>query len=162
MPTARKPLVFDDNKNIQQLQPGDIIAATVSGGDNYPMLNSSGGTIIAGSAVSCNTALGHIVKADGQSSATVAQARVMGLLLETAAAAETKTVMQAGNMVLSTGEWDILTGDSGGLVLGPYYLDTGIPGVITSSPPSTGYVVKIGEGIKDDTMFINIEQPIKL
>lgn len=45
------------------------------------------------------------------------------------------------------------------LTPGPYYLGNGI---ITSTPPTTGYLVRMGQAISETVLIANIEEPIYL
>lgn len=164
MPTARKPLVFDDNKELQQLQAGDILDAVTGGGDNYTFQNSTGSPIQPGTVCSSGGGTGQIVLADADSAATIEKARAIGLAMEYIANGDSGVVLEAGNMTLDIAIWEIITGEvSVGLTIHKvYFLDPATPGMLTKTPPITGYVVRIGTAIKADTMFVNIEPPIKL
>lgn len=41
----------------------------------------------------------------------------------------------------------------------PYFLGAGI---ITAVPPSSGYVIRLGQAVSDSTLLLNIEEPILL
>lgn len=165
MASARKPLVLNANKEVEQLQAGDTLLATVSGGDNFELVNGSGATLSAGTAVYAYTSSATVKKAFASNVATYAEARVIGLAMAEIASPGTGAICQAGN--LSLGDplfWDPITDEvpSGGLTIGAVYYLSATPGNITTTPPSTGYVTKIGIALNTDLMFVNIESPIKL
>lgn len=69
------------------------------------------------------------------------------------------TLQTTGLMSLNTGEWDVVTGGSGGLQLGtPYYLSTTTPGQITSTKPTASgtYVVQVGIASSDTDMYLSL------
>jgi hypothetical protein len=67
-------------------------------------------------------------------------------------------------MILTTNEWDAITGSVGGLQpQTDYYLSTITEGRITSvAPGSTGYVCKVGYAISSTEFLIRMEPSIKL
>jgi hypothetical protein len=68
-----------------------------------------------------------------------------------------------GILVATTGQWDAVTGGSGGLTAGSvYYLSAATAGGITTTAPTTGYVAQIGIALSTTELNIQIKQPIKL
>lgn len=68
-------------------------------------------------------------------------------------------------LVATTGQWDVVTGQDGGLTPGAYYyLDPANAGGITTAVPETEgqYVVKIGMALSSTQLLIAIKQPIRL
>lgn len=88
---------------------------------------------------------------------------VIGFSDTASAAPSTNLIVQLSGLVdATTAQWDAVTGDTGGLVEGEvYYLGT-TAGSITSTPPTTGFVVKVGNAVSPTTLNINIEAPIQL
>lgn len=161
MPTSRKPLVLDNNKQIQQLQPDELLDAAFTGGDKYIMTTDALGTTIC--QVVSVVSSGIITLARADSADLVAKARAIGLATETIGSGTAVTIQQAGNFTALTGEWDTITGQTGGLTAGaPYFLSAATEGKLTPTPPATGWVVKLGVAIRNDTLFIDIDPPIKL
>lgn len=162
MATPRKPLVFDDNKEIQQLQAGDTLLATTSGGDNYELTNTTGSALTMGELVYADpTSAGTVKKAI--CSDTIVKARVIGIAMEEILNNASGAIHEAGNLSLGDPAfWDIVTGDTGGLVTGSVYYLGSTAGKITKTPPVTGYITKIGVALAADLLFVDIDSPIKL
>lgn len=167
MPSARKPLVLDENNEIQQLQSGDTLAATIAGGDVYNLKNTSGSTMIEGTAVYAHTVAGEVKISTAEDNSPIEKARTLGLVVQTYGIANNATgaIHLGGPMSLPTTTWDPLTGDTGGLTPGKvYFLKSESSGAITKIPP-TGpgeWVVRIGTAISTTTLMVNIQPPIKL
>ncbi len=71
-------------------------------------------------------------------------------------------VVGGGFLTLTTAQWDVVTGGSGGLTLGhTYYPSAGTPGEITDvAPPGVGeFVTKIGTAISTTTMLVQPARP---
>lgn len=71
---------------------------------------------------------------------------VTGIAVVPAVDGERALVQFAGPLTLTTAEWDAITGGSGGLTLGPYYLDAASAGKLTTTSPSFDgtFVVQVG------------------
>jgi hypothetical protein len=68
-------------------------------------------------------------------------------------------------LTATTGEWDTVTGGSGGLTAGAqYYLSDTTAGRLTTTPPSTTgrYVVNVGRALSTTVMLINQNQIVAL
>lgn len=61
-----------------------------------------------------------------------------------------------GPLTLTTQEWDLITGDTGGLLPGLYFLDQNLPGRIVNAAVS-GTIFVVGRALSRTTMFI---QPV--
>jgi hypothetical protein len=74
-------------------------------------------------------------------------------------------VVTAGELTLTTAEWDaIVTGESGGLTTGSYYYLSGATaGFLTTEPPVPDgqWVLKIGLALSPTTMLVQIGTPIE-
>lgn len=73
------------------------------------------------------------------------------------------TVRAQGLLVLTTAQWDAVTGDVGGLVEGkPYYLSDTTSGHITQTAPvdAGSYQVIVGVALDATTMLVRIGTPI--
>lgn len=69
----------------------------------------------------------------------------------------------AGPMTLTTEQWDLITGDTGGLENGaPYYLSEVTAGKLSTDLPGSGYVAPVGTAVSPTTMMINISYPTPL
>lgn len=75
------------------------------------------------------------------------------------------TVVTTGPLELSAGQWDVVTGQVGGLTSGiPYFLSTTVAGMLTTIAPSgTGlFSTKVGKAISSVVLDIDPRNPIKL
>lgn len=90
---------------------------------------------------------------------------VLGFVYDNSiAAAGSGNIQTTSIMILTTLEWDAITGSIGGLQpQSDYYLSTATEGKITPVPPgSTGYVCKVGFAISSTEFLIRMEPSIKL
>lgn len=86
-----------------------------------------------------------------------------GLCAENITNGVSGTVQTDGNLTATTGEWDAVTGQTGGLTPNSTYFVSNITaGAISTTPPTTGYVQAIGLAVSDTTMKIKITDEIKL
>lgn len=155
---ARKPLVIVSGE-IQQLQSGDTLSATVTERDVISLVADA--AFIAGQAVYPSTA-GHAAKARADASGT---SKAIGLAAAAVSSGASGDIQTNGVLSLTTGEWDALTGGSGGLTVGStYYLSAATAGLLTTTAPSTvgHYVVAIGIALSTTEMLIDIEKRILL
>jgi len=126
------------------------------------MTNDNGSNIVIAQVVytKANGSV-DLAKADAQ-----ATTEVLGFVSDTAIApANAGNIMLDGILEATTGQWDNVTGGSGGLVAGTiYYLDPDSAGDITSVAPTTvgDFVVRVGRALSSTEMDIMIEPPIKL
>jgi len=158
---TRKVLVMTDGQ-IEQLQSGDIIEADIAEVDLIEMNNGNAGTIN----------ICQVVYVDGVDSVDLAQADagatmdVVGFVKDVTIATGIDGMIQTdGILTATTGQWDAITGDTGGLTAGTvYYLDESTPGSITDTAPTAGsqYVVQLGRAISTTEMEISISDPILL
>ena len=103
---------------------------------------------------------GHVAEAQADA---LPQARVRGLSLTTTGPTFAADVQTQGSLELTTGEWDAVTGDAGGLVPAEnYYVDPASAGMMTTTPPSTGVVTRIGAALSTTILDVNPEPPMKL
>lgn len=158
---ARKPLVIV-NGQIQQLQSGDTLDATVLEVDVVSMQNDEAASINICQPVHVN-ATGGVELAQADASATV---EVLGLVRDTEITAGSSGEIQTdGILSATTAQWDAQTGGTGGLTPGSvYYLDPDTPGKLTSTAPTDvgDFVVRVGRAVSTTEMEISIDQPILL
>jgi len=123
------------------------------------LTNSESATVSAGMAVYCDGS-GTFKKAVANAGAT---ATVEGLAFADIAAAAAGVVDTAGEMTLTTAQWDAVTGQTGGLTPGAkYYLDATTGGHITSTVPGSGYLACVGQAISPTKMLVRITPRIQL
>lgn len=158
---VRKPIVIVDGY-LQQIQSGDTLDAVVSEVDVVELTNNEVGAIVIGTPVYVAGA-GIVEKAQADAFGTV---EVLGLVRATSIGASSSgEIITDGILTATTGEWDTVTGDSGGLTAGTiYYLDPDTAGMLTTTAPTTGgdYVVRIGKALSTTELEITITQPILL
>jgi len=157
----KKPLVISSGQ-VQQLQSGDTLDAPMTAVDIVVATNSNAGAIVIGSPVypDGNDSV-DLGKADA--SGTV---ELLGLVRDTTIGiAGSGEIQTDGVLAATTGQWDAVTGDSGGLTAGTvYYLDPSTAGMLTDTAPSTAgqFVVRVGLATSTTEMEIGVEPPIKL
>jgi hypothetical protein len=152
---VRKPLVLV-NGQIERLQPGDRIDVYNSASKN----NNTGNTLVIGTPVYVNG--GNAIPAQADSQSTV---RVAGLVDATTTNNNVLNVVSDGVFSANTSEWDVVTGQTGGLTEGDdYFLSAANPGELTvNAPDSAGeFVLRVGHALSATEMEIEVGQPIKL
>ena len=158
---ARKPLVMV-NGRIRQLQAGDTLDAQVSEVDVVQQINGNAGAIVIGMAV-YTTVADTVDKARANAYAT---SEVLGLVKDASiASAATGMIQTDGVLVATTGQWDAVTGQVGGLTVGAiYFLSPTTAGHLTTTAPSAvgELVARIGKAISTAELELTIEQPVEL
>lgn len=157
----RKPLVIIAGQ-VQQLPSGDTLDASAAEVDVVALTNGNASPIVIGSPVYSDAA-GSVDLAQADASGTV---EVLGFVRDVSiGAAASGSIQTDGILAATTGQWDAVTGETGGLVAGTiYYLDPSTAGQLTLTAPSavSEYVVRVGQGISTTEMEITIEPPILL
>lgn len=157
---AKKPLVLY-NGQIAQIQPGDTVDAPSQEVDIVSLTNAEVATMNPGAPV-------YIF---GSGSAKLARAnagattRTIGIARAAILAAAAGEVQTDGIATLTTGEWDTITGGTGGLTVGTvYYLNAATAGMLTTTAPTAGgsYVVEIGQAVSATELDLNVKSPIQL
>jgi hypothetical protein len=160
---SRKPLVVVSGQ-VQQLQAGDTLDASVAGGDQINLTNDEATAVVIGSPVYADANDGF-KKARANAGSTTTP--VVGLVAKSPsiAAAASGPVTTDGLVTATTTEWDAVTGQTGGLTVGTtYYLDPATAGKMTITAPTTvgQYVMKLGKAISTTEFQVNIGDPILL
>ena len=157
----RKPLVIV-NGRIRQIAAGDTVDAQVSEVDVVNQQNNNVASVVIGSPV-YNDSAGTVDLAQADAAATV---EVLGLVKDaTIAAAASGAIQTDGVIAATTAQWDVATGDVGGLTAGSvYYLDPDTAGMLTTTAPTAvgDFVVRVGKAISTTEMEITVLQPIEL
>jgi hypothetical protein len=157
----RKPLVIVSGQ-IQQLQAGDTLDASANEVDVVTMTNGNAGAIVIGQPVYVSAA-GSVDLAQADASATV---EILGLVKSTSITASASGSIQTdGILAATTGQWDVVTGGSGGLTAGSiYYLDQDTAGNLTTTPPTAAgdFVVRVGLALSTTELDITTSEPILL
>ena len=154
---VKKPLVITDGQ-IQQLQAGDSIEQA---GD-VTLTNSNAGSIT----------IGQAVYIDGASSVDLAQADaagtkdVLGLVVDVSVATtDPALIRSSGILTATTGQWDAVTGQVGGLTPGAkYWLSAATAGGLTTTAPTTDgeYVAPVGKALSTTDFEIDVDHTILL
>lgn len=156
---TRAPLVIV-NGRVSQLPAGDTISGV--GTTTKLVTNDNASPIVIGEPV-YSSAADHVDLADGTN---VNKSEVVGLVSDVSiAAGVTGNIQTGGILSATTGQWDAITGGSGGLTVGSvYYLDVATPGHLTLTPPVTltDWLVRIGRALSTTELEIGIEPPIGL
>lgn len=151
----RKPIVLV-NGEYQVLQSNDDLNVPLSGAILLTLVNDNAGSIVIGTPVYI-AAAGHVDKAKADASGT---SKTIGLVEDTSiATAASGSVAVDGILAATTGQWDAVTGDVGGLTAGSnYFLDPSTAGKITKTAPTTTgqYVQCIGHALSTTEMKIEI------
>lgn len=156
---SKKALVLYGGK-IAQLQAGDTLAGPVQTEEFINLTNDEASAISVGMAVYIDAPDG-IKKAKADAGGT---ADVIGIVMQTSIASGSSGAIQTGGVITATtGQWDAVTGGTGGLVFNDeYWLDNVTAGHITNVAPTSGYITKVGRAISTTEMLIDIEDSIQL
>lgn len=153
----KKALVIT-NGQIEQLQAGDTLAHP----DLFSRINGNAGSLVIGAPV--------YVSADDEVDKARANAAgtkdVLGLVADTSIATTVAgTVQSDGVLTATTGQWDAITGGSGGLVANTiYFLSAATAGMLTATAPVADgeFVCRVGLALSPTELEITILTPIKL
>jgi len=129
-------------------------------GLTFSATNVQGGAITIGQPVYASTTGAKLADANTYDSSCV-----IGLVTDTSVAnGDTGTIQNAGALTATTGQWDAVTGQSGGLTAGStYFLSTDVGLMITTPPTTTGTVVApLGKALTTTIFIINIQTPVEL
>lgn len=158
---ARRPLVIIDGR-VQQLPAGDSVDAAASEVDIIVLTNGGGVNAPIGSP-GYISASGAFQLARANALGTV---EVIGLVRDTAiAAAAVGNIQTDGGLVATTAQWDVITGQTGGLTAGStYFLSSATAGKLTTTAPTTSgeFVVRVGQATSTTSLEISRYQPIQL
>jgi hypothetical protein len=123
------------------------------------LVNNEAVTVAPGTPV-YNDAAGTFKKANGAAALT---AFVEGLANASTNAGASGNIATSGQLTLTTGQWDAITGQTGGLTpMAKYFLNTAVSGLLTSTVPTTGYLISIGRALSATTMSIRIGNKVQL
>jgi len=147
----KKPLVLT-NGEIEQIQSDDSLS---SAPNSLILTNGAPGTVSIGSPVYISST-DTFIHSVGEN-----LPNVVGLAAETIEATASGGIQTDGKLSATTGEWDALTQQEGGLTPGAiYYL--GYFGGLYPTPPTGGFLVRLGIAINATDLEIKISRPIRL
>lgn len=141
---------------------GRVTAGSASASSNLAitLTNNQGSTINIGQVVysfsADNVRLG-IASGSGSKGA-------IGLVGDTTIAnSASGSIITHGVLSATTGQWDAVTGQTGGLTSGAlYYLDNATAGAMSTTAPASGWVICIGRALSTTKFLINIGESVKL
>lgn len=147
----KKPLVLTDGE-IEQLQSGD----SLSPAPNSLSLTNGESVIIP------RCAPVFILSADTLGLGDSASLPdIIGLTADDILVGGSGVVQTDGVLSAASEEWDVATGQTGGLTPGAtYYLNS--PHGLTAVPVATGFLVRVGIAVNSTGLDIKISRPIRL
>lgn len=156
-----KPTVMDATTGLlRNIQAGETIESTYLGSDLTQLTNENAGAIVIGTPVYSSDA-GKCDKAKADAEATTS---VIGLVNDvTVATTDPAFIKEKGILTATTGQWDAVAGTTGGLAHGVrYFLSAATAGLLTATPPATGYIVLVGIALSATQLKLEIGSPYKL
>ncbi len=158
---SRKPLVQNAGQ-IEQLQAGDTLDAVVAEVEVITQTNDEASPIVIGQPV-YNDADDGVKLAKANAAGTI---NIIGLVRSASIAASTSgSIQTSGVLSATTGQWDAISGTTGGLVFGTrYYVSAASAGEITDVAPSSvgQFVAQVGIAISTTELKIDIQPTILL
>lgn len=159
---TKKVLVLGASGHPEQLQPGDSISVATTTTEVETLTNGGGSPAPIGTPV-------YISAADTFQSARAnafGTSQVEGLVYDVSIASSTPgQVATDGIVTATTGQWDAITGQTGGLTPGAdYFLDPATAGRLTTTPPTTAGQVNtlVGRAKSTVDFHLQIRYPILL
>lgn len=142
---------------------GRVTSGTNNGGGANPtqttLTNNEVSTVNICNAVYIDGA-GTFKKANGNAAGT---SLPIGLTAAGITAAGSGAVQTSAELTATTGQWDAVTGQTGGLTPNAtYFLDVVTAGKITSTAPATGFLIKVGQAMSATKLLIRIGERIEL
>ena len=158
----KKPLVISTAGQIEQLQSGDTLDATITDQEIISETNGNAGTINIGEPVYVSDD-DEVDLARANASGTK---NVIGLVASTSiATTATGNILTDGILTASTGQWDAVTGQTGGLTAGArYFLSAATAGRLSVTAPTTvgQYVAPVGVALSTVSMRLDIDTDVLL
>lgn len=149
--------------NLGVYSTAEVDALVGGGGASLTVdkINDNAGTMPPGHAVYAK-ANGHVDSAQANAAGTT---ECLGLAAEEILTTATGPIQTAGTLVLTTGQWDTITGQTGGLTPGAYYyVSPTASGSLTTTAPTTAgqFVAPVGLAHSTTEMEIRPERAILL
>jgi hypothetical protein len=142
---------------------GRVTAGTTSSSSSTTdtFTNAEAGAIVIGRAVYAFTNTDEVKLAIANAAAA---AQVIGVVAATSiASAASGSIAFAGIASASTAQWDVVTGQTGGLTPGSmYYLSNTTAGALTTTVPSTGYIATVGRAMSTTKLALRFDPTIQL
>lgn len=163
----------------------DLAGSVVTPGTYNSVTVDEYGRVVSGSTISSavestttqltnnqgsSVVIGRAIYSDGSNTFKLAQSDAVGTRKAGGLVAATSLnngvagdIVTAGVMTATTGQWDVVTGQTGGLTPDAYYYLSGTTaGGLTPTAPTTGWLVKIGKALSTTKMLVSFESPIRL
>jgi len=147
----KKPLVLT-NGEIEQLQAGDSLSSVPN---SLELVNGdiADAPVCVPVYISASNTFLHAVGENFPNA--------IGITSEPILMAASGIVQTDGKLSALTSDWDLMTGQIGGLTPGAtYYLGLAIG--LTPIPPTAGFLVRVGIAVNATDLEIKISRPIKL
>jgi hypothetical protein len=158
----RSPLVLV-NGRLSQLPAGDTLNAVVSEVDSFNLTNGNASAAVICSPIYLTGVSDTFNLAKGDASGT---ADVFALIsAPSIAAAASGAVQTDGFFTATTAQWDVVTGQTGGLTSGAaYFLSAATAGKLTTTAPTaTGsFCCYVGKAISSTVFEISLDRAIAL
>lgn len=136
--------------------------SAVEASTQVAMTNANAGSLVIGTPVYVSVG-GSVNKADAGATSTT---KVIGLVADSAIATTASgNVAVAGILTATTGQWDAVTGQTGGLTAGAtYFLSAGTEGTLSTTAASGAgeYVAAVGIALSSTKLKIQIDPTIQL
>lgn len=134
--------------------------SSTSEGTTSTLTNNQGATIV----------IGRAVYSDGSGTVRLANSAAVGTRKPTGLVADASigsaasgTIVTAGVLTATTTQWDVVTGQTGGLTTDSYYYLSGTTdGALTTTAPTTGWMVRVGKALSTTKMRLQMDSPIRL
>lgn len=157
----RKPAVINTEGHIEQLQPGDTLAAPIAGGNIVQATNGEASSVTVGQVVYLSAA-DTVKLAQANAIGTVI---AIGLIGDPSIAASAVGGVQTDG-ILSTPDWTSVVGATLLTPATEYFLDPDNPGTMVIVPPQPTdigeFVVSLGVAFSTTDFRIEIHPYIKL
>lgn len=155
-----KPVVIKAGQ-LQRIQAGDVIDSALAP-EVQTVTNANAGAIVIGRPVFISAA-DSVDLAQANSTST---SQVIGLVFDASiASAASGLVLTDGVLAATTTQWDVVTGQTGGLTAGAeYYLSpTTVGGLTTTAPDGDGQVVApVGVALGTTKLRLGIKPTVLL
>lgn len=158
----KKPVVLATNGDLELLQSGDTLDAVITDQEIISAVNGNAGTINIGEPVYVSDN-DEVDLARANASGTK---KVIGLVASTTIATTASgNILTDGILTASTGQWDAVTGQTGGLTAGAtYFLSAATAGRLTTTAPTTTgqYVAPVGIALSTVSMRLDVDRTVLL
>lgn len=151
---SKKPVVVGADGILEQLQAGDQLDIASAPKQVVTLTNGNAGSLPIGTPCYASGA----DEFDEAQASAAGTSNLLGILDATTASGSSGDVVMNGTVDALTTEWDAITGQTGGLTVGvEYFLDPASAGMLTTTVPTTGYIVRAGKALSTTRMAVQVE-----